>query len=524
MSAERPSPFTIPEPQLKFCEGPAVEPVGPLSATLGMLIHNLTAFAEFYESKTRAIETASPALSRWHWGDREANADAYRRKFLALRGIDRVRGYVLARYGEELTVASARKVLGDLIRTQLTMPAAESLMLDAAMDRLSPDGGAEPGHPESSGPPTPSQPERPDLPPPAVLPTGKVSGVVSLNVLAAHLTMLGDPDFRRRYESWPEVPFLKLRCAALFPGQPFPAAIDLLIAWFQENGLTPEQARHLPLAEAKRRLSRPHTTPVGVTATASAPGQLVQPPTSQRPPSDDPPPAVPAAVRSWLQARYLSDPCPDTVLLDPARPPEPAVFITHDQFAEYLVDKGDPLIPIVEACRSAGLIDEMRLDLSVVVIADDEQPPRIASWQARCIQRLRLAVGLEHRLFAIRRGVLDTPPESPARAVPPAVVLALPAVPPPTTPSPMKGEGGPPVEPADGQRRDPRKPSKDRQADIIGVIVERNTPLTRPEIVDALKLKTEGKLGANLAWMVDEKILVNLPQRGYWPADRPAPE
>ena len=49
-------------------------------------------------------------------------------------------------------------------------------------------------------------------------------------------------------------------------------------------------------------------------------------------------------------------------------------------------------------------------------------------------------------------------------------------------------------------------------------------PLTRPELIDAMKLKTEGKLGANLAWMVANRILINIPQRGYWPAGEPVPE
>jgi hypothetical protein len=39
-----------------------------------------------------------------------------------------------------------------------------------------------------------------------------------------------------------------------------------------------------------------------------------------------------------------------------------------------------------------------------------------------------------------------------------------------------------------------------------------------------MRLKTEGKLGANLAWMVANGILVNIPQRGYWPAGEQVPE
>ncbi|MBN9520689.1 hypothetical protein J0H58_19590 [bacterium] len=89
------------------------------------------------------------------------------------------------------------------------------------------------------------------------LPTYKVPGVVSLNVLRAYLEGMSHPGWRERYESWPEVPVLRLRCAELFPAQPFAAGtIELLMAWFRAHGLTPDQARHLPLDEAVRRLDR----------------------------------------------------------------------------------------------------------------------------------------------------------------------------------------------------------------------------------------------------------------------------
>jgi hypothetical protein len=72
--------------------------------------------------------------------------------------------------------------------------------------------------------------------------------------------------------------------------------------------------------------------------------------------------------------------------------------------------------------------------------------------------------------------------------------------------------------------RDPNQPGRDRQNDILTAITEKDMPLTRPEIIDAMKLKSEGKLGHHLAWMVANKILLNLPQRGYWPAGRPLPK
>jgi hypothetical protein len=76
----------------------------------------------------------------------------------------------------------------------------------------------------------------------------------------------------------------------------------------------------------------------------------------------------------------------------------------------------------------------------------------------------------------------------------------------------------------DRSRRDPNKPSRDRQDDILAAIRDAGTPLTRSELINAMKLKSEGKLGANLAWLVANGILINIPQRGYWPTSDPVPE
>jgi hypothetical protein len=91
---------------------------------------------------------------------------------------------------------------------------------------------------------------------------------------------------------------------------------------------------------------------------------------------------------------------------------------------------------------------------------------------------------------------------------------------------PADEEPGQWSEPAAPRRAkaEPGQPSQDRQNDIIAAIVAKGTPLTRPELVDAMRLTTEGKLGAHLAWMVRKNHLVNIPHRGYWPTDRPVPE
>jgi hypothetical protein len=134
---ERPSPFTIPEPTFKFAEGPPAEPRPSRSMTVGGLIQNLTTFAHFYEQATAAIESAEPVLKPSHIGNRDVNADVMQRDFRATLAIDRVRAYILANYGTDLTIGTARRLLGDLIRLcALTASAAEELPLEAAMDRL----------------------------------------------------------------------------------------------------------------------------------------------------------------------------------------------------------------------------------------------------------------------------------------------------------------------------------------------------------------------------------------------------
>lgn len=135
--SERPSPFTIPEPSFRFAEGQPSEHRLSRSMTVGGLIHNLTVFADFYERASADIDREESVTKPWYIGNRDANADAMQRDFRATVAIDRVRAYVLANYGADLTIGTARRLLGDLIRTcGLAVDGAEALPLEAAMDKL----------------------------------------------------------------------------------------------------------------------------------------------------------------------------------------------------------------------------------------------------------------------------------------------------------------------------------------------------------------------------------------------------
>src|SRR5262249_31575105 len=135
--SERPSPVPIPQPTFNFAEGPRSEPRPSRSMTVGGLIHNLTVCADFYERASADIEREEGVTMPRYVGNRDANADVMQRDFRATVAIDRVRAYVLAKYGADLRIGTARRLLGDLIRQcSLTVKAAEELPLEDAMDKL----------------------------------------------------------------------------------------------------------------------------------------------------------------------------------------------------------------------------------------------------------------------------------------------------------------------------------------------------------------------------------------------------
>jgi hypothetical protein len=128
--SEHPSPFTVPEPTRQF-EGAASAPRPAHSMTVDRLIRNLIAFADFYEGASAAIDGAAPAMKFWYAGHRDTVIDSMQRELRSPVAIDRLRAYVLGKYGTDLTMRTARQFLGDLIRTRgLTVEAAAALTLN----------------------------------------------------------------------------------------------------------------------------------------------------------------------------------------------------------------------------------------------------------------------------------------------------------------------------------------------------------------------------------------------------------
>jgi hypothetical protein len=113
-------------------------------------------------------------------------------------------------------------------------------------------------------------------------------------------------------------------------------------------------------------------------------------------------PSLPAGVRNWLVARYLSDPTPGPALRDD---PEPIVFVPFDTFADYLVSAGCELMPNLDIWKNAGWIEDVMAVIPPSLEPNDALPYYFV--------RLSLPPG-RHRLVGIRRAVLNTPTDTTA--------------------------------------------------------------------------------------------------------------
>ena len=167
MSQEPPSPFTLPTPTYEFVGIPKPD---PQLLTLGLLIKNLRGFADYYDSATQEIEqlrkAGNWAMVKYESAGRDANASADIERFRAMKDIDRIRALCLSKYGSELTISTAQKLLGELTIQSLSLSQAENMLLGEVADilkandaRLStlPTGSKEP-------PASLAEPARLDLP------------------------------------------------------------------------------------------------------------------------------------------------------------------------------------------------------------------------------------------------------------------------------------------------------------------------------------------------------------------------
>lgn len=149
MPADRPSPFTVPLPEHHLTPCPESDPPPPLlTMTVGHLIQNLEKFANYCERAAPDIGRVGAQIWAHQTRERQDRVFDMVCQFRGTEAMDRVRSHVLAEYGEELTVRTARRFLGDLIRRhRLSADAAEALSLGEAMDRLEPAADEPPAAP-----------------------------------------------------------------------------------------------------------------------------------------------------------------------------------------------------------------------------------------------------------------------------------------------------------------------------------------------------------------------------------------
>jgi len=490
------------EPTVEFDEPPSPE-VAPLRPmTVGSLITKLTTFADFYEQATALIDSADVFDAPHALGSRGVSAEQIRQTFRATCDIDRVRGYVLGSYGDELTIGTARRVLGDLIRRhRLTPTAAETLTLGAAMDLLE-DG-----------------------------PTNS-----AVSPLQRDATPTGGTNTEARQERLAPAAAL----TRLDGGYPMPSGLT------QFASLASIFRAGVELAEAAVAVDPSAFD--GLTGT-----------------SDDPPSEMSRTVElvralvvvqeeSYRMKRAMGAEVPyqDELLPD-------SVECEWDHFTQKFVgtDYGRTVRQALTKLGTAAI------DLSGFAILRGPNWPMRASgldllrwWMAQlwegmptiernCVKellpRLHTSIGWptgQTSEPAPYEGPKDIPIENSYRCytnfvsvgpveitgscnmtgdhAPP--VLSLIAPPPPlASPAVVPDLANMPTVTGKRQNSDAGRPGRDRQQDILAAINAAKTPLTRPELVKHMRLGSEGKLGANLAWMVTNNILINLPQRGYWP-------
>jgi hypothetical protein len=344
------------------------------------------------------------------------------------------------------------------------------------------------------------------------------------------------------------------------------AAVELLIEWLERP-----PAPHPDWSDVRERFRRLHA---GFTTLAERDRRWPRPPAGQ--------PEPPAHLRPWPEARLVK--VASSFRMPPARewcdfPMEfefqSMPLARHHADAEYLFSRhlsGD-FLALAEQAGAA--LPPTAPDAPVLFTRptpEEQLPPDIiAGWSVGCSGLdpnpvARWVRFVFNSLRATDPGgdsvavqFLDPPPDrrnpfpvlygyaalpngffaASARAIERAGLLpAQPVLTPsdvgsdagetPQPPAAMGGGGGDAraaeVETANiTPKRNDGKPSADRQSDILAAIRAAGTPLTRPELVEAMRWKKEGKLGHNLAWLVSNGVLINIEGRGYWPADLPPP-
>lgn len=502
---ERPSPYTVSETKWVFDETSPSNDTPMSQMTVGSLVAKLSMFADLYEQATALIDSADVFEKPSATSRRDANADYTMREFQATCDIDRVRGYVLGRYGDELTIGTARRVLGDLIREhKLSAVAAGALHLGAAMDRLE-AGAANTSDASRTLDPTANSEwarERSAL---AValtqfkgsqpMPSGltlfaSLAGIFRIGVELGEAAVAVNP-----------LAFAGLTATIDDPASERPRTLDLIRAL----SIVEEESYRMKRAMGAEV---PHRNALLVDSAECKWGHF-----TQKFVGTDYGRAIRHALTKLATAAI--DLSGFAVLRGPTWSMRDSGLILL-RWGMAQLWEGMPSVDR-NGCRELFPRLHAAIGWPTGPAADPAPyngPQDIpVEYSYRCYTNF-VGVGLDEINDSCHTHGDPTPPKLPllAPTLPPArpaVILGL-VNPPTATDKPQNSAAG--------------KPSLDRQRDIIAAINRATTPLTRPELVEHMRMDKEGKLGANLAWMVANNILINVPQRGYWPCGVEVPE
>jgi hypothetical protein len=119
MSDHFPSPFTVSSMEdqgFQRAEEVAPPPPPPQNYTLGSLLSDLRQFGEAYQRDADQIRQHHPLLQRRDWIQLGVFVSHARESLLRIPGFNDLRTFAFATWGEEITLATCRRIIGVLIQ------------------------------------------------------------------------------------------------------------------------------------------------------------------------------------------------------------------------------------------------------------------------------------------------------------------------------------------------------------------------------------------------------------------------
>lgn len=428
-------PFSVPTPQLQFVGKPLFAEGESRTWDLAKLKKRLLDIATWYIECNYGMQSGPSYERRQAFGAREANLSDFIQTFQAVDDSDRFRTAMLTRYGSDLSFNLLQRMTVDLVRESndtLTIASAEKLTLGEAVERLEKAAANTKGKAAVRFDSTP----RFRLPTSEILDAAywaipdildgmdneqgeevreRTERVVKASDLVKQLEQAGHTKSAAHWAIHRRIVDGQLTVLGILmggigawggPGESWEVPLGRAVPSGRDYAMF--IVRSTPtLWECHRPNAIDQTLNEQDTSVRVAIRDIGNPapinPCVSLSPAFEP-------IRNWLVAHFLHD--PDAKTYD-GLGEDPIVFERFTELANYLVSLGADVLPSLEACRAAGWI----VDLKVELFSGGE-PSEPALPYLESIIRLNLPQG-SHRLVGIRKGVLTAKPVA-GDAPPPA--------------------------------------------------------------------------------------------------------